>query len=128
MKNQLAQINADVIRKHETERPARTETGKPILDALINASEDLSGSPHESPDTTRRQAAHGPLPDSTRPQHSREEILRELDCVRNQRNQARDHADKLAGALRNALNMIDPFVWNKGKEAAILEAYEKESK
>ncbi len=35
-----------------------------------------------------------------------------------------NHADKLAGALRNALNMIDPFVWDKSKEAAILEAYE----
>ncbi len=35
-----------------------------------------------------------------------------------------NHADKLAGALRNALNMIDPFVWDKGKEAAILDAYE----
>ncbi len=35
-----------------------------------------------------------------------------------------NHADKLAGALRNALNMIDPFAWDKSKEAAILEAYE----
>ncbi len=38
-----------------------------------------------------------------------------------------NNADKLAGALRNALNMIDPFVWNKSKEAAILDEYEKES-
>ncbi len=43
-----------------------------------------------------------------------------------QRDEYKAHADKLAGALRNALNMIDPFVWNKSKEAAILEAYEAE--
>ncbi len=41
---------------------------------------------------------------------------------------SKSHADKLAGALRNALNMIDPFVWDKSKEAAILDAYEEVEK
>ncbi len=53
--------------------------------------------------------------------------MEELDANKALIVRAVNNADKLAGALRNALNMIDPFVWDKSKEAAILDAYEKES-
>ncbi len=48
-----------------------------------------------------------------------------LAALLDERDKLKAHADKLAGALRNALNMIDPFVWDKSKEAAILAAYEE---
>ncbi len=68
-----------------------------------------------------------PAPNKAQPRTANERVTPKSVTHEYVRNLER-HADKLAGALRNALNMIDPFVWDKSKEASILDAYEKESK
>ncbi len=114
------------------ETPARTEIGK--------AQADLVGSPHESPDTTRRQAAQwwgaydegGNLRakfDSETEAYFYTQTRAHMHggnhkLTASERPAPNNNADKLAGALRNALNMIDPFVWDKSKESEILEAYD----
>ncbi len=132
--------------EREIERDAlRTETGK--------AHKDVDGSPHESPDTISRQAETTARPwivetrqDIKYPDITLAQVVAPVGYVDRDGKTHRcavtdwldspadaalivasvNHADKLAGALRNALNMIDPFVWDKSKEAAILDAYEKE--
>ena len=118
MKNQLAQINADVIRKHET------------ADASQNRLKSLDGDEqvhntmikHGISETAARMLIEGKpeLPNDDDGKLSRQD-WRQLALTRYERMEHyRNHAEKLAEALRKLLAKLDAMTteqFERGEEA-----------